>query len=247
MFLRNVIRAALLVVTALASTALPGRALDLKLGSVVPSEQERADEQSLREGQKLLKEQRPKQAAEEFRKISAAFEEKYGNDKERFFCARTREEEQTYMLMAARAHAGSSRILPMNWAMAYFLEAYSLIEAGKYSEARAPLDRAVSLSPMNAMFLSELGHLQQRDRNWPAALKTFKLAEGGVAFSPPDIRNTHLTRALRGQGSTYIVMGRLDDAEKAYRKCLRIDGSDKVAARQLAFLHGLRGKLRRLH
>ncbi|MCL2715810.1 MAG: diguanylate cyclase [Alphaproteobacteria bacterium] len=244
MFLRNAIGTLLLVVLLLFGTSLPARALDLKLGSVVPNEQERTDEQALREGEKLLAARKPAQAVEEFRKVTAGFEEKYRDSREKHFCARNRDESQVYMSMAQPAGADIS-ILPMTWALASFLEGYALIEAGRTTEARGPLARAVALSPMNAQFLSELGHLQQLDRNWPAALATFQRAEEAVRFSAQEVRKVHLSRALRGQGYTFVEMHRLEDAERAYRKCLRIDPGDRKARSELAFVQKLRGRLRR--
>jgi len=129
----------------------------------------------------------------------------------------------------------------INWSSAYFLKGYALIDLERPAEARAPLDRALALSPDNAHFLAELGHFHQIRKDWPAAMATFKRAEGAASStSPEEVRKTELARAWRGMGYVLIETNRIAEAEILYRKCLDLDQNDASAKHELQYIAGLK-------
>src|SRR5262249_39777721 len=144
-----------------------------------------------------------------------------------------------YLLQAAASEKSKSSavVLSGNWGYAYYLKAYCLLDLGRANDAKAPLLRAVALAPQNAQFLGELGYIYQSEKNWPLALETFQRAENAAKeFSPEQSRNAELARAWRGIGYVLVELGRLDEAEAMYRKCLQLNAQDAMAQRELAYV-----------
>lgn len=148
-----------------------------------------------------------------------------------------------YLAEVANAKTGSAKVVSANWAYAYYLKAYALLELGRLSEARSNLERALALSPRNSQFLSELGNFYQRERNWTQALQTFQLAEAAAKeFSPLNAKNIELSRAWRGIGFVYVEQNRFEEAEKIYQQCLELDKNDTRAANELRYVRNLKAK-----
>lgn len=126
---------------------------------------------------------------------------------------------------------------------AFYLKGYAVLELGEVEQAQALVEQAVSLSPVNAMYLSELGHIYHVRRDWEKALAIFSKAETAARrFSPDELRASELTRALRGGGYSLIELGRLDEAESKYYECLEIDKNDEISQRQLAYIKAVRSE-----
>jgi Flp pilus assembly protein TadD len=128
------------------------------------------------------------------------------------------------------------------WSHAQYLKGYALVELQRIPDARRALERAIELAPANAQFRSELGHTYQIDKSWTKALEAFTEAERATAFSLDDEKVRHQTRALRGQGFALIEMGRLEEAEARYRRCLALDADDQVAQMELRLIERLRAR-----
>ncbi|MDR1462081.1 MAG: tetratricopeptide repeat protein [Azoarcus sp.] len=203
------------------------------------SDDEAAMQQTFDEGTLLVHSGKFTEAIQQFDKVIASYEEKFRDKKTRFFCARSSTESLAYLLEVASAKAGGAKVLSMNWAYAYYLKSYALLELGRLSDVKANLERALALSPHNSQFLSELGNFYQRERNWPKALQTFQRAEAAAEFSPPDVKNSDLSRAWRGIGFVYVEQKRLDEAEKIYQRCLELDKNDTKAASELRYVQDL--------
>lgn len=206
------------------------------------SDNDKAADQALTEGTQLVQSRKSAEAIQQFDKVIASYEERFKDEKTRFFCARSPVESLMYLVEAGRAKT-DAKVVSANWAYGYYLKAYALLELGRISEAKSNLERALALSPRNSQFLSELGNLYQRERDWPQALKTFQLAEvAAKEFSPPSSKNSELSRAWRGIGFVYVEQNRLDDAEKIYLQCLEFDKNDTRAANELRYVRNLKAK-----
>ncbi len=55
-------------------------------------------------------------------------------------------------------------VLDGKWAELYLIKAYALVELGRLSDGRAPLENAVALSPMNARVVSAGTAIYRRAR-----------------------------------------------------------------------------------
>lgn len=200
-------------------------------------------EQLMTEGVQLAQSRKPAEAISYFDKIIAGYEDAHKGEEAKLYCARWQVESLMYLIEAANAKT-TAKVVSPNWAYAHYLKAYSLLELGRISEAKTSLEQAIALSPRNSQFLSEMGNIYQRERNWPKALEVFQAAETAAReFSPHDLKNAELARAMRGLGYVYVEQGKLDEAERMYRQCLDLDSKDSKALNELQYIQGLRAKL----
>ncbi len=175
-------------------------------------------------------------------KVIATFEQRYAHIGKEIYCARTLTESIYYMADALRRKNDAIALAPI-WCEAYKLKAYALFELHRDSEARVALNKALVMSPENANYLEELGAQYEREKNWPKALETFQHAERAAnTFSPPSVKDDEVAHAWRGVAFVYVELGRLDEAETLYLKCLALDKSDKRAANELQYVRDLRAK-----
>jgi len=233
----NTVRIVLLAI--LFSISLPSQGENAQ---PLATNQDKVNAQLLDDGTKLLMAKKPKEAIEYFEKIAADYEKRFKNDNDKIFCARSPAESLLYLLESAN-NKKNAKVVSSNWAYAYFMKAYALIELGKLNESKSNLERALALSPWNSQFLSELGHVYQLEKNWPLALQTYQRAEEAAkAASPPESKNAELSRAWRGLGYVYVELSQLDEAEKMYRQCLELDKNDQRALNELRYIQDLRAK-----
>ncbi|GGA48618.1 tetratricopeptide repeat protein [Dyella nitratireducens] len=166
------------------------------------------------------------------------FETKYGSAKKLKFSARTVTEALYYMTLAAQQHK-EAQVYSAAWATAYDMKGYILQDLGRRPEAKIALQHALRLAPQNSQILSELANVDENDKSWDEALRHFTDAEKATEFSPPQLKNVELGRALRGQGYVLVELHRLDEAAAKYRRCLEIDPNDQAATRELQYVIGL--------
>ncbi|MHA7682610.1 tetratricopeptide repeat protein [Cupriavidus sp. PET2-C1] len=196
----------------------------------------------LLEGSRLTKTGKLAEAIEDFDKVSAMYESAFRGSKARLFSARFQPEALLYLLEAANAKT-PARVVSGNWAYAYYMKGYVLVELGRLADAKVSLQQAIDLAPHNSQFISELAGVYQREKDWSLAMKTFQAAEMQAReFSPPELKNAELSRAWRGQGYVYVEQHQFDEAEALYHKCLELDASDTKAANELRFIQAQRVK-----
>ncbi|WP_146039261.1 MULTISPECIES: tetratricopeptide repeat protein [unclassified Variovorax] len=189
----------------------------------------------------LLRQGKPSESLQVLDSLIDRFEARHRERKGRIYSARTRTESLHYMTLAAKDRQNAIDVGP-TWGHAQYLKGYALVELERIPEARRAIERAIELAPANAQFRSELGHIYQIDKSWTKALEVFTEAERATEFSLDDEKVRHQTRALRGQGFALIEMGRLDEAEARYRRCLALDANDPVAQMELRLIESLRAR-----
>lgn len=189
----------------------------------------------------LVTRKRPQEGIAILDKVILEYERRYPDKNTDYYCARHMPEQLYYLLQAASGGRKRAVIASFGWAGAYFAKSYALVDLSQVAAARAAIERAIALSPQNAHFLAEYGHILQLQKDWPASLSAFqRSAAAAREFSPEDLRDRELGRALRGQAYDLIELGRLDDAEALLRECLRINPNDTAAKRELAALQANR-------
>ncbi len=67
-------------------------------------------------------------------------------------------------------------------------------------------------------------------------------APRSAEVSPPEVKTRELTRALRGTAYVDVELGRLDDAEALYVRCLALDPNDAKAAGELRYVRAQQSK-----
>lgn len=185
---------------------------------------------------------RPKQAITDFFEPTIHhYEQLYQNEKRRVYCVSTQAELQAYRSQAEFDEQDAMGIGDL-WATAYFLKGYALIELTDADGAQRAFTQALTLSPFNSQYLSELGHIYQVRRDWDQAMATFTAALERAELAPPNVVATRKARALRGLGFCLTEYGRLNDAEEKFRKSLEFQPNNPQALNELAYLASLRSK-----
>ena len=195
---------------------------------------ERGHDQLLRRNYKL--------AITEFDRAIALCQYQFSDEGKQYYATRSLVETILYMTMAAEDGKDAVAVDTL-CSDALYLRGYADIDLGNLDSAQSFLEKAVAMAPMNSLYLSELGHIQQLKKDWPGALETFELSvDAAEKYSPDALKSRELTRAMRGVGYIYIELGRLDEAEEMYRACLALDPNDKGALGELKYIEGLRQK-----
>ena len=199
-------------------------------------------EQFLQNGYSELSRRNYMNAIEEFENAVYLCEGQYSDSETRYYAARTLTETMFYMVRAA-ADETKAVAVGTQCSDALYLRGYAGIDLGELDSAQIFIERAVRMSPMNSMYLSELGHILQAKRDWQKALETYELsAEAAQTYSPEELKNKELARAKRGIGYVLIELGRLDEAEIQFRECLDIDAEDAGAIGELKYIEDLRNQ-----
>lgn len=164
----------------------------------------------------------------------------YENKATTFYSSRSQRETLYYLTQPA-VGAQATQVVPQTCADALFLKGYTGIDLGQVDVAEDSFKRAIAMSPMNARYLAELGHIYHVRGDWKQALETFGAAEKAAGdFSPADVRIEELSRAKRGVGFSLIELGRLAEAEAKFRECLQLDSNDEKARHEIAYIEQLR-------
>lgn len=167
------------------------------------------------------------------------YKDLYKNETKRIYCASNSTESLYYLLLSAKDSV-SAITINSNWATAYYMKAYALLELKNLKAGKDFLEKAIKLSPINSQYLSELAYFYQIDKNWDKALELFVKAEDVAELSgSKEISKEYETRALRGQGYVLVELKKLSEAKKAYKKCLKIDRNDQKAKDELKYIEGL--------
>jgi tetratricopeptide (TPR) repeat protein len=135
-------------------------------------------------------------------------------------------------------------VLGPGWSDLLFLKGFALIDLGRSDEAKAYLERAIALSPMHSQYLSEMGEWYKSHEDWERAHQFYQKAYDFAGFAPENGQLKEKTRALRGMGYVLTEQGKLKEAERAYRDCLKLDSRDEIAKGELTYVRGLQAKSR---
>jgi tetratricopeptide (TPR) repeat protein len=128
-------------------------------------------------------------------------------------------------------------VLDGTWSDAYLMKAYVLTELRRVGDAQAALEQAIELSPLSAQYISELAFTYQAQGDCARSIESYKQAESVVELGSDDsTKVADLTRALRGQGYCLVELGKLDEAEALYHRCLKVDPGDTKARGELEYI-----------
>jgi tetratricopeptide (TPR) repeat protein len=134
-------------------------------------------------------------------------------------------------------------VMDGDWADAYLMKAYALIELKNIPEAQDALAAAIRLSPMNPQYQSELGYTYQVLKQCDASIESYRAAASVAELGSTDDRKLEdLGLAWRGEGYCLVEQGKLDEAEAVYRKALAANPKDRKSQAELEYVEGLRKK-----
>lgn len=196
--------------------------------------------------------------AQSFDPIIASFEARYGGSEVAVVCARDTGAGLLQGLLVASERQSDAAVLGPDWPDALYFRAYCQVELGDAGQARQSLLRALQLLPDDVLYLAELGHVYQMERDWPRSMQVYRqalaaaealLQAAETAASeglPPPVSPGSYTprewvgRALRGLGYTLVELGELDEAERQYHRALELNPDDEQAQRELGYIAELR-------
>jgi tetratricopeptide (TPR) repeat protein len=193
------------------------------------------------QGRQVLQQGSPQRAiAEYFDPVIDHYKVMYKDNKSRIYSAQNQVQIILYTALPT-GNKQSIEVLDTVWADAYLLKAYALTELKRVPDAQKALESAITLSPMNSQYLSELAYTYQVQKDCDKSIATYVQAASMAEIASDDATKTiNLTRAWRGQGYCLVEQGKLNEAEAMYRKCLALDPKDNKARGELEYIQGLR-------
>ena len=190
-------------------------------------------------GYEQLALQRPADAMGHFDQVIDHCDFLYKQEARQIYAARSQEEMLAYLMLAAKKGEDAITVASI-CADARYLKGYASLEVGHLDAAELYVISALDMSPNNARYLSELGHIYHVKKEWQRALEIFQKAEESASFSPEEVRSLELARAKRGVGFSLIELGQLDLAEQKFRECLILNPKDQSALSELKYIGELR-------
>jgi tetratricopeptide (TPR) repeat protein len=156
-------------------------------------------------------------------------------------------ETAAYSARVAKSNEGSSKPVKMvtvdgAWTDALVLKARAQTQLKRVAEAKSTLNQATVLSPAWPPVWIEMGAIYRDEQNWESSFKAYKQAESFAgAVEDKTVQTQVLGTALRGQAAALIELGRLDDAETVYKRCVKLNAADAEATEGLAKIAAKRG------
>lgn len=98
------------------------------------------------------------------------------------------------------------------------------------------LSQGLEIQPGNPLLAAELGAAFTLQKKWADALAVYQNA----LEANPLVGKLALARLLRGKGFALIELGRLEEAETAYRQALEAEPGHVGAQHELAYIAGLK-------
>ncbi|HEX6740725.1 MAG TPA: tetratricopeptide repeat protein [Sphingomicrobium sp.] len=129
-----------------------------------------------------------------------------------------------------------------NWALAYFLKGFALVDLNRSDEALACFDRAIALSPADSQYLAERGEWYKSHKQWDKAFADFKAAADWANLSDDSFQARNKSRGLRGMGFVRIEQGDLKEAEKLFRQSLEVEPRNANALSELDYIKSLKSR-----
>lgn len=156
-------------------------------------------------------------------------------------------ETDAYTKKVAKENEGAAKPVRMvtvdgAWTDALLLKARAQVALNKIKDAKSTLDQASVISPVYPYVWIEFGKIHQAEKDWDKALSAYKTTESYAgAVEDKVVQKQVLATGLRGQAEALIELGRVDEAEALYKRCLKLDPADSAATDGLAKINASRG------
>lgn len=172
--------------------------------------------------------------------VVASFNKEYSGEKRQIFCSQTAEQDGYYLATAA-GHADTVRLVAPTWCEALYVKAFALVDLDRLDDAQSAFERLVTFAPKHARYLNELAYVFLKKKDWQHSIEAYANAEAAASFTP-ERRDYERCVAFRGIGYDLVELGRLDDAEAAYRKCLAIIPDEPKSLGEIEYIKEQRKK-----
>ncbi len=143
--------------------------------------------------------------------------------------------------LAHAKHHGAHLKKPVYWvpgsySKSWYLLALMATEEERFEDAFDCLTIGLELEPDHPELWCELGYLLGQIEEHEDALQCYEKATSAREWAPA----LYMGRALRGQGAQLIDLGRLDEAEAAFRRSLEFEPDSENARSELEYIEELR-------
>lgn len=182
----------------------------------------------------------PARALSTVEPVLASFEKDFASEKRHIFCSETPEQEG-YYLTTADGGADNARLVSATWCEAQYIKAFALVDLKRLDDAQTVFERLLQYAPKHARYINELGYVFLQKKDWQHSIDIYTRAEAAAAFTP-ERRDYERCVAFRGIGYDLVELGRLDDAEAAYRKCLAIIPDEPKSLGEIEYIKDQRKK-----
>jgi tetratricopeptide (TPR) repeat protein len=172
--------------------------------------------------------------------VVVSFDKAFSGEKRHIFCSQTAEQDG-YYLTTADGGADNVRLVTATWCQALYIKAFALVDLQRLDDAQSAFERLVAFAPKHARYLNELAYVLLKKKEWQHSIETYASAEAAAAFTP-ERRDYERCVSFRGIGYDLVELGRLDDAEAAYRKCLAITPDEPKSLREIEYIKEQRKK-----
>jgi tetratricopeptide (TPR) repeat protein len=226
-----------------AASKLPKKTIIVVTPSAAQAKAEDADVKQVVEGVKMLEAGHIQAAIDgPLNDVVRRYEAKYGNSKKKIYSARGMTDGLLYSMvsMKLKPPVGSVVIGPA-WAMAYWGRGYAYNEMARYDDAIVELHKALALAPEDSQYQVELAYSYQQKHEWQQSLSLFQSALDYADITASDATEMKC-KALRGQGYDLVELHRLDEAEAAYRGCLKLKPREPKSTGELEYIRRLRAE-----
>lgn len=172
--------------------------------------------------------------------VVASFDKEFSGEKRHIFCSQTAEQDGYYMT-TADGGADNARLVTVSWCNALYVKAFALVDLDRLDDAQSAFERLVAYAPKHSRYLNELAYVLLKKKEWQHSIDTYRSAEAAATFTPQR-RDYERCVAFRGIGFDLVELGRLDDAEASYRKCLAIIPDEPKSLGEIQYIKEQRKK-----
>lgn len=181
----------------------------------------------------------PAQALSMIDPVVASFEKDFAGEKRHVYCSQTAEQEGYYLTTAGGT--GAVRLVPSTWCEALYVKAFALVDLDRLDDAQSTFERLITFAPKHSRYLNELAYVFLKKKEWQHSIDAYTNAEAAASFTP-ERRDYERCVSFRGIGYDLVELGRLDDAEAAYRKCLAIIPDEPKSLGEIEYIKEQRKK-----
>ena len=199
--------------------------------------QEATSDARLGEVVQLIQGGQPQLAVDKVNPLLADYERRYAG-KPRPLCDVEPAETKAYAGVAGKDYT----LADGGWCIALWAKGFALIDLKQLDAAVPFLERSVALAPFHPHYLSELGYAYQAQKSWQRSYDFYARAADAALRQEGDRRNKSLRRAWFGMAYDMIEMGRLDEAEALFRKCLEVSPGDQRVKDELQYIEEQKAK-----
>lgn len=171
--------------------------------------------------------------------IVASFEKDFSGEKRHIYCSQTAEQKGYYLTTAGGT--GAARLVPSTWCEALYVKAFALVDLDRLDDAQSTFERLITFAPKHSRYLNELAYVFLKKKEWQRSIDAYTNAEAAASFTP-ERRDYERCVSFRGIGYDLVELGRLDDAEAAYRKCLAIIPDEPKSLGEIEYIKEQRKK-----